>query len=88
MFPKSFIYFGVLHGIAVMLIVVRLTAGWGRWLWLAGAVALALKPLARMGARAMAAAGFPEPAGLELAGPDQPQADHRGLRAACSPGWA
>jgi uncharacterized membrane protein len=33
-FPKSFIYFGVLHGIAVMLIVVRLTAGWGRWLWL------------------------------------------------------
>jgi uncharacterized membrane protein len=40
MFPKSFIYFGVLHGIAVMLIVVRLTAGWGRWLWLAGALAL------------------------------------------------
>lgn len=46
MFPKSFIYFGVLHGIAVMLIVVRLSAGWGRWLWLAGALALALKPLA------------------------------------------
>ena len=41
MFPKSFIYFGVLHGIAVMLIVVRLTAGWGRWLWLAGALAIA-----------------------------------------------
>ena len=35
MFPNSFIYFGVLHGIAVMLILVRLTAGWGRWLWLA-----------------------------------------------------
>ena len=46
MFPRSFIYFGVLHGIAVMLIIVRATAGWGRWLWLAGAVALALKPLA------------------------------------------
>jgi uncharacterized membrane protein len=46
MFPRSFIYFGVLHGIALMLIVVRLTAGWGRWLWLAGALALAMKPLA------------------------------------------
>jgi uncharacterized membrane protein len=46
MFPRSFIYFGVLHGIAVMLVVVRLTAGWGRWLWVAGALALALKPLA------------------------------------------
>ncbi|ROZ68560.1 DUF1624 domain-containing protein [Ramlibacter sp. WS9] len=46
MFPKSFIYFGVLHGIALMLIVVRFTAGWGRWLWLAGALAIAAKPLA------------------------------------------
>ncbi len=42
MFPHSYIYFGVLHGIAVMLIVVRLTAGWGRWLWPAGGVAIAL----------------------------------------------
>ncbi|MFY3386367.1 heparan-alpha-glucosaminide N-acetyltransferase [Paracidovorax sp. MALMAid1276] len=46
MFPQSFIYFGVLHGMAVMLIVARLTAGWGRWLWLAGLVAVALPPTA------------------------------------------
>ncbi len=43
MFPKTFIYFGVLHGIAVMLILVRLTAGWGGWLWVLGAVAIAAK---------------------------------------------
>jgi uncharacterized membrane protein len=42
MFPKSFIYFGVLHGIAVMLIVLRLTAHWGRWLWPLGLLALVL----------------------------------------------
>lgn len=41
MFPRSFIYFGVLHGIALMLLVARLTGGWGRWLWPAGLVALA-----------------------------------------------
>lgn len=41
MFPESWIYFGVLHGIAVMLIVCRLSVGWGNWLWLAGAMALA-----------------------------------------------
>ncbi|WP_395684995.1 DUF1624 domain-containing protein [Caenimonas koreensis] len=46
MFPRSYIYFGVLHGIAVMLVIVRLTSGWGRWLWLAGAIALSMKPLA------------------------------------------
>ncbi len=40
MFPKTFIYFGVLHGIAVMLIVVRLTASWGGWLWPLGALAI------------------------------------------------
>ncbi len=46
MFPKSFIYFGVLHGLALMLIVARLTAGWGRWLWLAGLLAIASKFIA------------------------------------------
>lgn len=42
MFPRSFIYFGVLHGLAVMLIVARLSAGWGRGLWWAGAGTLVL----------------------------------------------
>jgi uncharacterized membrane protein len=42
MFPRSWISFGVLHAIAVMLVVLRLTAGAGRWLWLAGLVALLL----------------------------------------------
>ena len=46
MYPKTFIYFGVLHGIAVMLIVVRLTAGWGAWLWLLGALAVAAQYVA------------------------------------------
>jgi uncharacterized membrane protein len=45
-YPRSFIYFGVLHGIAVMLLVVRWTAGWGRWLWLAGGIAVAMKFIA------------------------------------------
>lgn len=43
MFPKSFIYFGVLHGMAVMLLIARLSAGCGRWLWPMGAAVLALK---------------------------------------------
>jgi uncharacterized membrane protein len=47
MFPRSFIYFGVLHGIAVMLVIVRLTAGWRQWLWLAGALAIAAPWAAR-----------------------------------------
>ncbi|GAB2521586.1 hypothetical protein GCM10027032_02680 [Simplicispira piscis] len=42
MFPRSYIYFGVLHGMAVMLPLVRATASWRRWLWLAGGIALAL----------------------------------------------
>lgn len=47
-FPASFIYFGVLHGLAVMLIVARLSAGWGRGLWLAGGMAVALKFIAEI----------------------------------------
>ena len=42
MFPQSYISFGVLHGLALMLLVARLSAGWGAWLWLAGLVALVL----------------------------------------------
>ncbi len=42
MYPQSFIYFGVLHGLALMLIVARLTARCGVWLWPMGAVALML----------------------------------------------
>ncbi|HSV45625.1 MAG TPA: heparan-alpha-glucosaminide N-acetyltransferase [Ramlibacter sp.] len=48
MFPRSFIYFGVLHGIAVMLVLARLSAGWGRWLWPAGALALLLPAAAAL----------------------------------------
>lgn len=46
MYPQTFIYFGVLHGIALMLIIVRLTTRWGAWLWLLGAVAVAIKFIA------------------------------------------
>ncbi|MDP2164295.1 MAG: heparan-alpha-glucosaminide N-acetyltransferase [Hydrogenophaga sp.] len=46
MFPRSFITFGVLHGIAVMLIIVRLTAGWGAWRWPLGVLAVAAPMLA------------------------------------------
>lgn len=46
MFPNSWIYFGVLHGMAIMLIVCRLSVRWGRGLWVAGALALALGLLA------------------------------------------
>jgi len=57
MFPSSFIYFGVLHGIAAMLVIVRLSAGWGAWLWVAGATAIAAKHLAPLLISAWPAAG-------------------------------
>ncbi len=40
MFPNSWIYFGVLHGMAVMLVVCRLTGFMGLWLWPLGALAV------------------------------------------------
>ncbi len=46
MYPQSFIYFGVLHGMVLMLIIVRLTAHWGRRLWLLGVLAIAFKLVA------------------------------------------
>ena len=46
MFPQSYIYFGVLHGMAVMLLIARCTTRWGRWLWLGGLLAMVLPPLA------------------------------------------
>ena len=58
MYPGSFIYFGVLHGIAVMLIIVRYTAVWGRWLWLAGALLFAIKLVAVYAHPAWAGATF------------------------------
>lgn len=42
MFPESWISFGVLHGIALMLILVRLAAPLGHGVWLLGALAIAL----------------------------------------------
>lgn len=42
MFPGSYIYFGVLHGMAVMLLVARLSAPLRVWLWPLGLVAIAL----------------------------------------------
>ena len=57
-YPTSFIYFGVLHGIAVMLIIVRFSAGWGRWLWLAGVLVFAIKLIAAYGHSAWAGGQF------------------------------
>jgi uncharacterized membrane protein len=45
MFPASWISFGVLHGVAVMLLLARLAAPLRAWLWPLGALALALPHL-------------------------------------------
>ena len=42
MFPASWISFGVLHGIALMLVIARLAAPLGGWLWPLGFAALLL----------------------------------------------
>jgi uncharacterized membrane protein len=46
MFPNSYIYFGVLHGMAVMLLIARLTVQWGRRLWWLGGMAIAMQYIA------------------------------------------
>jgi uncharacterized membrane protein len=66
MYPQSFIYFGVLHGLAVMLIIARLTAHWGSRLWVLGALVIAIKFIAayamETGAMAQFAENFNAPA--------------------------
>lgn len=42
-YPDSFIYFGVLHAVAVMLIIMRLTANLQKMIWLLGISVVALK---------------------------------------------
>ena len=45
MFPRSWISFGVLHGIALMLLLTRRAAPLGAWLWPLGALAMLLPRL-------------------------------------------
>lgn len=42
-YPNSFIYFGILHGIALMLLILRLTSKWARYYLPAGLVLIGLK---------------------------------------------
>ena len=42
MFPRTYIAFGVLHCVALLLIILRLSAGAGRALWLLGLIAIVL----------------------------------------------
>jgi uncharacterized membrane protein len=42
MFPASFISFGVLHAMALLLVITRVTTGLRGWLWLLGLLAVAL----------------------------------------------
>lgn len=58
MYPKSFIYFGVLHGMALMLIIARCTVPWGRLLWLFGGVAIAITFIATYAMQTLATAQF------------------------------
>jgi uncharacterized membrane protein len=47
MFPQSWIFFGVLHGVAVMLLLLRLLAPWHKALWPLAALCLVLPHVAR-----------------------------------------
>ncbi len=58
MYPKSFIYFGVLHGMALMLIIARCTVPWGRSLWLVGGVTIAIPFIASYAMQTVASSGF------------------------------
>lgn len=58
MYPQSFIYFGVLHGIALMLIIARLTACWGAWLWGLGVIAIGVKFVVEFELNSVGSAGL------------------------------
>ena len=47
MFPKGYIYFGILHGLALMVLLARLLGGLGWLLWPLAGLSLALPQLAR-----------------------------------------
>ena len=68
MFPDTFIYFGILHGVAAMLILVRLTAGWGGWLWPLGALAISMKWVAPLVIGALPSLAFLNQPGFNALG--------------------
>ena len=80
MFTRSFISFGVLHCIALMLVVTRLSVGWGSWLWPLGLVSIVLPRLAATPAL--------EGPWFDWIGLVTRKPRHRELRARGSPGWA
>jgi uncharacterized membrane protein len=45
-YPNSFIYFGILHGIALMLLILKALSKWGQHLWLLALPVLSLKFIA------------------------------------------